>query len=72
MGWVKDIADVILRRKTPLEYKTWQDVTNRTIQELLRENEECRKESERLKQRITELETNVNHLMKSKGRNMYE
>lgn len=68
MGNAKDILDFLFgwaKKKTPTEYKEWQEVTMRTIEELKKENTE-------LRNRIKDLEEEVRFLKISKGRGMYE
>lgn len=68
MGNAKDILDFLfgwLKKKTPSEYKQWQEVTMRTIAELRKENED-------LRDRVKDLEEEVRHLKIQKSRGMYE
>lgn len=68
MGFLKDFLEFAFgwaKKKTPDEYKQWQEVTMRTIAELRKENED-------LRDRVKDLEEEVRHLKIQKSRGMYE
>lgn len=75
MGSVKDIWEIItgvFRKRTPAEYKQWQDITRMTIDELHRSYDDILKENERLKAENADLKVQVDHYKKSKSRGAYE
>jgi len=75
MGSVKDIWEIItgvFRRKSPAEYKQWQDITKTSIDEMRRMYEGVKQENERLKNEVKDLQIQIDHYKRSKGRNIYE